>query len=104
MTDEDPPTPGAVTAVRREPPPSRLRRILQERPEVRSRLGWTITALLGTALIALAAIGALVIWHLVRRGRLIRDRLNPPRIVRLPELPGREGDGHDQDHGEVSTA
>ena len=104
MTDEDPPALGNVPSARREPRPSRLRRILQERPEARARLGRTVAALLGTALIALAAIGVLVIWHLVRRGRLIRDRLNSPQIVRLPELPAREVDGHDPDHGEVSTA
>ena len=40
---------------------------------------------------ALAALG-LLIWHIIRRGRLIRERLNPPRIVRLPELPGDEVD------------
>ncbi len=52
---------------------------------------------LGTALVALAAIGGLVIWHLVRRGRLIRERLAPPRIVRLPDLPDITGDLHDED-------
>jgi hypothetical protein len=43
-------------------------------------------------LVAIAAIGALAIWHLVRRGRLIRERLNPPRDARLPEVepPSRD--------------
>jgi hypothetical protein len=36
--------------------------------------------------VSIGAIGALVIWHLVRRGRLIRESLGPPRGVELPEL------------------
>jgi heme exporter protein D len=32
-------------------------------------------------------LGALTIWHLVRRGRVLRDQLGPARDVRLPELP-----------------
>jgi hypothetical protein len=85
-----------------EPRTSRLRQILQERPEARPRIGRAVATLLGTALVALAAIGALVIWHLVRRGRLIRQRLGPPRRVTLPEFSGREVAGHDQDQGPPS--
>jgi hypothetical protein len=90
MTDGDSPRRA------REPPAgkvqgrSRLRRLLEERPEARSRIGRAVAVLLGTSLVALAALGALVIWHLLRRGRLIRERLSPPRVVRLPEPPGRE--------------
>jgi hypothetical protein len=104
MTDPSSPTAGDESPARPEPKGSRLRRILQERPEARPRIGRAVAALLGTALVALAALGALVIWHLVRRGRLIRDRLSPPRIIRMPELPGSEGDRHDQDPGAVPTA
>ena len=104
MTDQEPPDPGATPARPAEPPPSRLRQILQQRPEARPRLGRAVASLLGTALVALAAIGALVIWHLVRRGRLIRQRLGPPRIVPMPEFPGPEVTGHDPDHGAASTA
>ena len=78
---------------RGKPGRSRLRRILDERPEARPRLGRAIAVLLGTGLVSLAAIAALSIWHLVRRGRLIRERLNAPRIVRMPDLPGSEADG-----------
>jgi hypothetical protein len=70
-----------------EPRRSRLRRILDEQPQARSRIGRAVAILLGTSLVALAAIGALVIWHLIRRGRLIRERLKPPRKVSLPEIP-----------------
>ncbi|HEX8200142.1 MAG TPA: hypothetical protein VF590_06615 [Isosphaeraceae bacterium] len=35
---------------------------------------------------SVAALAVLIIWHLVRRGRLIRQNLRPPRAVRLPEL------------------
>jgi hypothetical protein len=92
MTDGDhpnssdrPPPPG-------EPRRSRLRQILDERPEARGRLGRAIAVLLGTGLFAFAAFGVLLLWHIVRRGRLIRERLSAPRIVRLPEFPGREVD------------
>ena len=49
-------------------------------------------SLLGTGLVAFAAFGALLIWHIVRRGRLIRERLSAPRVVRLPEFPTQEID------------
>jgi hypothetical protein len=89
MVDDDH-TAGEAAAAGREPRRSRLRQILQERPEARPRLGRAVAELLGTVLVALAVLGALVIWHLARRGRLIRERLGPPRIVRLPELPDPE--------------
>jgi hypothetical protein len=73
-----------------EPRPSRLRQILEEQPQARSRLGRAVAILLGTTLVAVAAVGALVIWHLIRRGRLIKQRLNPPRQVWLPEIPAQE--------------
>jgi hypothetical protein len=75
-----------------EPPRSRLRQLLDERPDARSRLGRAVAVLLGTGLFALAAFGALLIWHIVRRGRLIRERLSPPRTVRLPEFPAQDID------------
>ena len=92
MTDENQPDPSRERPARGKPGRSRLRRILDQRPEARSRLGRAIAILLGTGLVSLAAIGALSIWHLVRRGRLIRERLNVPRIVRMPELPDREAE------------
>ena len=75
-----------------EPPRSRLRQLLDERPDARPRLGRAVAVLLGTGLFALAAFGALLIWHIVRRGRLIRERLSPPRIVRLPEFRAQDID------------
>jgi hypothetical protein len=92
MSDENQPDPSDKSPARGKPGRSRLRRILDERPEARPRLGRAIAILLGTGLVSLAAIGALSIWHLVRRGRLIRERLNAPHIVRMPELPGSEAD------------
>lgn len=35
---------------------------------------------------SIALLTALVIWHLTRRAHLIRQRLGPPRGVRLPDL------------------
>jgi hypothetical protein len=87
-----------------EPRRNWLRRILEEGPEARRRLARAVAYLLGTALIGLGAIGVLLIWHLVRRGRLIQERLNPPKIVRMPELLDDKVDSHDQDHGKAPTA
>jgi hypothetical protein len=77
---------------RSEPKPSRLRQILRQRPEARTRLGRAVAALLGTALFTVGALGALLVWHLLRRGRLIRERLNPPRVVRMPGSADQELD------------
>jgi hypothetical protein len=87
-----------------EPRRTWLGRILREGPEARRRLARAVAALLGTALIALGAIGVLLIWHVVRRGRLIQERLDPPRNVRMPELLDDKVDTHGQDHGETPTA
>ena len=92
MSDSQDPTPAGATPDGRQPPRSRLRRILDEQPEARPRLGKAIAALLGTGLVTLAALGGLLIWHIIRRGRLIRERLNPPRAVRPLEPPGNEID------------
>jgi hypothetical protein len=46
-------------------------------PRVRS----VVVRLLGVSVVSIGVVGILVIWHLVRRGRLIRDRLAPPRVV-----------------------
>ena len=92
MTDADDPASTDRPAAPGEPRRSRLRRILDERPDARPRLGRAVAVLLGTGLVALAAFGALLLWHVIRRGRLIRERLNSPRIVQLPEFPGHEVD------------
>jgi hypothetical protein len=55
-------------------------------PEARRRIGHAAATWLSLVLVAVAGLGALVVWHLVRRGRLIRERLGPPRVVRLPDL------------------
>jgi hypothetical protein len=75
-----------------QPRRSQLSRILEERPEARPRLGRAVAALLGTFLVTIVVFGGLLIWHILRRGRLIRERLNDPRIVRLPDPPGGEVD------------
>jgi hypothetical protein len=74
------------------PPRTRLRKILDERPEARPRIGKAIAALLGTGLVTLAAMGALLIWHIRRRAALMRERLSAPRIVPPLEIPGQEVD------------
>lgn len=69
-----------------EPRRNWLRRIIGQGPEARRRLADAVASLLGTALVAMAAIVGLVIWHLVRRGRIIRGRLDPPKVIRMPDL------------------
>lgn len=71
-----------------EPPKTPLRQLL-ERPEARPRVKQAVASLLGVGVFAIGVIGVLVIWHLVRRGRLIRDRLSAPRDARLPDLAAR---------------
>ena len=54
-------------------------------------------SLLGVGIASIGVLGALMIWHLVRRGRLIRESLSPPRDVRLPDLgPADPHDGPDR--------
>jgi hypothetical protein len=36
-----------------------------------------------TTLVTIAILGLLLIWHLIRRARLIRERLDSPRETRL---------------------
>jgi hypothetical protein len=66
------------------------RRPLLERPELkpeeRNRIGRAAAALLGWFLFATALLGFLALWHLVRRGRMIRANQPPPRPVSLPEI------------------
>ncbi len=92
MIDGDGKTSSGKASQAGEPRRSRLRQILDERPEARPRLGRAIAVLLGTGLVAFAAFGALLIWHIVRRGRLIRERLSAPRVIRLPDFPAQEID------------
>jgi hypothetical protein len=74
-----------------EPKRSRLRQLL-ERPEARPRVSWAVASLLAASVVSIAVLGVLLIWHLVRRGRLIRQGLHPPRPVRWPALePGEPG-------------
>jgi hypothetical protein len=65
------------------------RRPLLERPELkpeeRVRIGRAAVVLLGWGLFASAILGLLALWHLVRRGRIVRANLSPPKSVSLPE-------------------
>ena len=68
-----------------EPRPSRLGQRLRQ-PGARERVGWAVASLLGAGLATIAVLGVLLIWHVRRRARLIRERLGPPRAARLPEF------------------
>ena len=69
-----------------EPKRSQLSRIL-EQPGARGRVSRAVASLLAASLVSIAVLGALLIWHLVRRGRMIRQGLAPRRPVRWPDLP-----------------
>src|SRR5208337_3614829 len=91
MTDRDLQESSGAVGNGGQPRRSRLGQILAERPEARPRLSRAVGSLLATALVAIAVLGLLLIWHLRRRAQLIRDRLGPPRVVSLPDL-SRAGD------------
>ena len=52
------------------------------RPEIRRRVRRLAATWMGLVLGAVATLSALILWHLVRRGRLLRENLAPPREVR----------------------
>ena len=73
------------------PPRSQLRRLL-DRPDARPRVARAVVALVGTGGVAIGAIGGLLLWHIARRGRLIREGLPPPKPSR-PADPDWDGPG-----------
>ena len=85
MTQPGPPARSGPVAPEDKPRRSRLGQILAERPEARPQLRGAVASLLATALAAIAVLGLLLIWHLRRRARLIRERLAPPRDIWLPD-------------------
>jgi hypothetical protein len=92
MIDRDDRAASGQPPPRGEPRKSPLRRILDEHPESRPRLARAFAELIGAVLVTIAALGGLLIWHVKRRGRVIRERLGEPRAVELPEYPGRDLD------------
>jgi hypothetical protein len=92
-----------------EPRPTLLSRFLQKHPRAQQPLGRAVASLIGTALVAAVVLWVLIIWHLMRRGRLIRERLSPPRVVRLPEVDSEAAENPnepepDDDPGDVPTS
>ncbi len=59
------------------------------KPEERVRIGRAVVSLLGWGLFASVTLGILALWHLVRRGRLLRANQPPPKPVSLPEIETR---------------
>ena len=73
----------------REVKPKDRRPLLERpdlKPEERVRIGRAIAVLLGWGLFATAVLGILALWHLIRRGRILRANQPPPRPVSLPEI------------------
>jgi hypothetical protein len=85
-----------------EPPRSELRRLLK-RPDARPRVSRAVASLLAASVAAIAVLGALIIWHLVRRGRLIREGLNRPRPVRWPVVDPVEFQREHEGDPDLST-
>jgi hypothetical protein len=82
--------PRLTTMPESEPKHSQLSRLLKQ-PAARGRVSRAVASLLAASVVSIAVLGALLIWHMVRRGRMIRQRLAPPRPVRWPAPePGAE--------------
>lgn len=58
-------------------------------PGGRKQVGRAIQMWVAVTLGGVAILGALVIWHLVRRGRRVRERLGPPREILWPDVGPR---------------
>jgi hypothetical protein len=75
-------------ADRNENPGKKDPRPLLERPDLkpeeRIRIGRAVVGLLVWGLVASALLGLLALWHLIRRGRVLRANLRQPRSVSLP--------------------
>ena len=68
--------------MRRTPNPE-ARRV----PDARRRVRRLAATWGGLVLGSLGLLSALILWHLARRGRLIRENLAPPRVVRWDVIP-----------------
>jgi hypothetical protein len=49
-------------------------------------------------LVGIVSLTGFVIWHLMRRGRLLRERLGPPRLVDWSE--GQRSSANDRESAE----
>ncbi|WP_169973019.1 hypothetical protein [Tautonia rosea] len=82
-----------------------LRKVIAENPDARRRIGQAYAEFLAVVLLAIVSLTALVLWHLVRRGRVIRQRLGPPRTISWPnpEPPGTIDRDRDGDRTETPS-
>lgn len=58
-------------------------------PERRRRVGEALKLWGGLTLSGVVVLSALGIWHLRRRGWMVRERLGPPREIDWPDEAGR---------------
>jgi hypothetical protein len=79
------PSPPNPTPKPDAPPAPRPKRRRPANDADRRRVGRLVAIWGGVTLGGVTILAALLIWHLVRRGRLIRDRLGPPKLVQWPE-------------------
>jgi hypothetical protein len=79
----------------RETRRTRLRQLLDD-PKARGPVTRAVARLLAVVIVSIGVLGALVIWHLIRRGRLIRRGLSPPRDVDLPNFDSGGSSGEDE--------
>jgi hypothetical protein len=61
------------------------------KPEERARVGRAAAILLGWGLVASTVLALLALWHLIRRGRVLRANLAPPKTISLPEIEAKPG-------------
>jgi hypothetical protein len=85
------PTPRAIDADRLRAAPARRRR----------QVGHALRLWIGLTLGGVVVLAGLVIWHLVRRGRRMRERLGPPREVLWPTLDARAGSQEPADGAQI---
>ncbi len=86
----------AATPMPENPPGRPDPRPLLERPDLkpedRRRIGRALIPVLGWGLAATALLGLLTLWHLIRRGRILRANLPPPKLIpplEIDEKPDR---------------
>lgn len=74
------------------PRPRAPRPLVQRSPEERRQIVDALRLWVGITLVGIIGLASLVVWHVVRRGRILREGLGPPRVVDWPvDRPDPDG-------------
>ena len=73
-------------------PPQSAKPLPAANPKQRQQVGMATALWMSLAIGGIAVLGTLAAWHLSRRGRLIRERLDPPKPIRWPEFDAPAAD------------